>query len=371
MYKEIVYGVQGEGRGHATRSLEIIQLLTEKGYKISIFTGGDALRFFRETSLPLHEIPSFRYKYTSSGKLSLTGTLFHNLLPALGLFMAKGKKYREIFNQIKNIKPRIIISDFEPYTCRLARSLRIPLASINHQHFFTECRIPQQHRLSRNLLIFIFQFSTRLMTGKPQQIIASSFHHFPKLPHSRALLVGPIITKQLRDLAPLYTNQVVVYFKKTEYAYRLLPLFTRIKKINWKVFADFSACPMARLEAPHIQYHPIDRNTFLTELAHCRGLITTAGNQVLGEAIYLHKPILAFPEPDVVEQELNGQALNHSGAGLCYPLESLSLDILRKFVRQLPPCTSRPQVTTRPRYDGSTSVLKGIESLLQMHPVTT
>ena len=364
MRTEIVYGVQGEGRGHATRSLEIIQLLLDKGYRVRIFAGGDAIHFFKKTLLPHVEIPSFRYRYNKKGQLTLMQTLIYNLIPATGLFLGRGKNYRRIRNQIMATSPSVIISDFEPYTCRIASQIKTPLVSINHQHFFTECRIPQQSRLSRTVLVLIFQFSTRLLTGKPNQIIASSFHHFPKLPKSRALLVGPIINKQLKELTATYENHIVVYFKKTEYAYRLLPLFSRIQNIHWKIFADFEHHSSAKLNAPHIEYFAIERESFLKQLAACRGLITTAGNQVLGEAIFLNKPILAFPEPEVVEQELNAQALAISGAGVCYTIEKINSEVLQKFIRKLPPCSSQPRTQHKISYDGSKTVLARIESLL-------
>lgn len=365
MQTKILYGVQGEGRGHATRSMEVISLLREKNYDVHILTGGDAKVFFSSKGFPFTTINSFRYQYNKKGSLSLFKTGLDNLMPMMGLFFGMGSKFKHAKNVMMNLNPKLVISDFEPYTCRMAGIFKIPLLSINHQHFFTECRIPKQSKLSKAVLVLIFKFSTRLLTGKPNRMIASSFYHFPKLPKSKAMLVGPIITKELKELHVTFQNHVVVYFKKPEYAYKLLPLFSRIPKTCWDVFVDFGTSAHLKLNATHIQYHKIDRELFLNKLASCRGMITTAGNQVLGEAIYLGKPILAFPEPEVVEQELNAQALVLSGAGTSYPLEKINVELLKRFLRKAPSCTNIPRKTYKPLYDGSHVVLGGIEAMLQ------
>jgi hypothetical protein len=36
-------------------------------------------------------------------------------------------------------------------------------------------------------------------------------------------------------------------------------------------------------------------------LFHCAGLIITTGNQLVGEALYLKKPMLALPELDTAQ----------------------------------------------------------------------
>jgi UDP:flavonoid glycosyltransferase YjiC (YdhE family) len=85
------------------------------------------------------------------------------------------------------------------------------------------------------------------------------------------------------------------------------------------VFSDWSAGQPDNLPA-NVRTAPISRDGFLAQLAKGSALITTAGNQVIGEAVYLHKPVLAFPEPDVLEQELNALALQRSGYGESFQL---------------------------------------------------
>jgi uncharacterized protein (TIGR00661 family) len=72
----------------------------------------------------------------------------------------------------------------------------------------------------------------------------------------------------------------------------------------------------ARPNSGRLRFFDIDPNRFVSDLAHCRGLVCTAGNQLIGEALYLQKPVLALPEPKNFEQEINGHYVAQNGIGL-------------------------------------------------------
>ena len=44
-------------------------------------------------------------------------------------------------------------------------------------------------------------------------------------------------------------------------------------------------------------------------------VVSTAGNQLVGEALYLGKPVLVMPERVNFEQAINAHYLEQSGAG--------------------------------------------------------
>jgi uncharacterized protein (TIGR00661 family) len=84
-----------------------------------------------------------------------------------------------------------------------------------------------------------------------------------------------------------------------------------------------------------IRFHAIDQRRFLEDLASCEALISTAGNQVVGEALFLGKPVLAMPESNNHEQYINAHFLRQSGAGDWVELESVTVDDLRRFLERL------------------------------------
>jgi hypothetical protein len=76
---------------------------------------------------------------------------------------------------------------------------------------------------------------------------------------------------------------------------------------------------------------------FLEDLAGCRAVISTAGNQLIGVALYLCKPVCVMPEACVecVEQRLNagsniGRNVRDGGPE--------AVEILEQFLRELVPC---------------------------------
>lgn len=73
---------------------------------------------------------------------------------------------------------------------------------------------------------------------------------------------------------------------------------------------------------------------FVEDLATSRTLISTAGNQPIGEALYLEKPVLAMPEHCNHEQRINGHFVQSSGAGMSVGMEQVSPIHTRYFMEQ-------------------------------------
>src|SRR3546814_17961876 len=53
---------------------------------------------------------------------------------------------------------------------------------------------------------------------------------------------------------------------------------------------------------------------FIDDVAGCRAVLSTAGNQLIGEALHFGKPVLALPEP-ALEQRLKASMPERMGVG--------------------------------------------------------
>ena len=74
---KILYGVCGEGRGHAGRSFALAQRLLSLGHQIDVFTFDQGYDLFLLSGFPeknLHRIPGLGFKETERG-ISPTGTI--------------------------------------------------------------------------------------------------------------------------------------------------------------------------------------------------------------------------------------------------------------------------------------------------------
>ncbi len=131
----VVYGVMGEGRGHATRSAVVIDELTARGYEVHILTSGDALAFFNQGGYKrIHPIGPVTFIYEGT-RLNNARMLTHYGPAVIRLDMGRGRAYREVLSLITRLDPALIITDVEPYTAYVARRLRIPFVTIDHQSF--------------------------------------------------------------------------------------------------------------------------------------------------------------------------------------------------------------------------------------------
>jgi UDP-N-acetylglucosamine:LPS N-acetylglucosamine transferase len=90
-----------------------------------------------------------------------------------------------------------------------------------------------------------------------------------------------------------------------------------------------------------LEYRGIADDPFVQDLATCECLITTAGNQLIGEAFSLGKPVLAIPEPGNFEQQLNAWLVTDSQGGWSTTFEQLSPHWIEQFFVALPHLRAR------------------------------
>jgi uncharacterized protein (TIGR00661 family) len=65
----------------------------------------------------------------------------------------------------------------------------------------------------------------------------------------------------------------------------------------------------------NLRFRPFDERAFVDDLASARGVIAGGGFTLMGEAVYLKKPMLAVPVRGQFEQILNARYLTKLGYG--------------------------------------------------------
>jgi uncharacterized protein (TIGR00661 family) len=113
----------------------------------------------------------------------------------------------------------------------------------------------------------------------------------------------------------------------------------------------------------NVTFKPVDPFTFVDDLATSRGLVSTAGNQLVGEALYLRKPVFAIPEDGNFEQHINAWFLRDSGCGVTAPVERFTREAVWRFEARSSQLRSR----IRPmRHVGNNEVFGVISKYLDM-----
>jgi uncharacterized protein (TIGR00661 family) len=106
-----------------------------------------------------------------------------------------------------------------------------------------------------------------------------------------------------------------------------------------------------------------DDRRFVEDVAGCAAVIGAAGNQTLGEALYLGKPILALPERKHHEQRINAHFVEQMGAGMSVTVESVQSSHIARFFSKLDRFKS-VAATLRGRINGTDHALAAIREHL-------
>lgn len=320
----IAYGVMGYGRGHAMRTAGVLPGLMRE-HQVRVFAGRDAYQALHER-FPCEGLPLIGYQYDDAGRLSAPLTLRRNARLTTDL-LVEGPVTREVYRRLADFQPDLVISDSETWTHRFARRHGIPRISFDHVGIMAFCHCdfaPEDWwRGQRDALGY------RLFMGDPDRVLVSSF--FPAEPRRAGVeVVGPILRDSVRVARPRRGDYVLVYLNKGEHQYTTA-LDTALRGCGE---------PMVVYGTPrrgtdgNLTFKAPSNEGFVADLAGCKGVISTAGNQLVSEAVHLGKPVLAMPE-DVVEQRLNARALAAMGVGLQASLAAPSLTAIGAFLERL------------------------------------
>jgi UDP:flavonoid glycosyltransferase YjiC (YdhE family) len=95
----------------------------------------------------------------------------------------------------------------------------------------------------------------------------------------------------------------------------------------------------------------------LDDLARCRAVFSTAGNQLVGEALWFGKPVLVMPE-HTVEQRLNAAAVERLRIGRQVSHTEVTSSAIERFLRDEGEFRLAIRQTVR---DGRTAAIASIE----------
>jgi uncharacterized protein (TIGR00661 family) len=303
----IVYALSGEGRGHATRARTVVEALRAR-HEVTLFSSGLAHEMldarYQQTDVRVVRIPGLRYGYSGPARIDLMRTLW-----LAGQFRWRLSEYvRAALPLLEAARPDLVVADFEPIVPRAAKLLGVPFVSLDHQHYLVVGDLSTLPLRLRYEARTIAPFVSALYDWQELTIV-SSFYRMPVLHrHRDALWTGTLIRPELTAVTPHQGRHILTYLRRSAPAATLNALAatgvpTRVYGLG------------AQPGRGALTFHEIDEQRFLEDLATCRAVVSTAGNQLVGEAMYLRKPCLAQPENRNFEQSVNGHFLDESGAG--------------------------------------------------------
>jgi uncharacterized protein (TIGR00661 family) len=349
----IAWGVMGYGRGHATRVRSVLPGILEH-HDVTVFAGGDAYPVLAPL-VPIVRIPTLGYGYGRGGDVSVLGTFARNTACLSDLLLG-GHGLDSTVREFRARGIDMVISDSEAWTHRAAQRLRLPRISFDHVGVIAWCRphFPAELWLRGRRDGWAY----RQLMGQPDRTLITSF--YPAEPVAKdTRVIGPVLREELRAAQPGVGDYLLAYFNRGRHQYTAaLDLALRRLDVPVVVYGT-----PYRGHADNLEFRPPGNAEFIRDLAGCRAVIGTAGNQLIGEAIHFRKPILALPE-NVFEQQLNAHMVMHMGIGQRARLTTLTVGDVEDFLVGAEACRDRmPEHPANGRAEAVALLLQHIHDL--------
>ncbi len=313
-----LFVIQGEGRGHLTQAIALAQILQAAGHKVVRAMVGLAANrpiptFFAEQFPAPHTpltTPELIY-CPFTNRLNVGATVRH-AITQLGMFR---KSMRQLNETIEREQPDIVVNFFE-LLCGLTYAFHkpsVPVISVAHQFMalHPDFRFPAKKWLDKASFLAL----VRLNAIGSTELLGLSFDQQPDVPERRLRVVPPLLRNELGALKPTdesfflaYTTQPglrsVVYGAHHQQPGQALRYYhAGIGNPQEQVDDTLTECGL-------------DGQRYLTDMARCKAVITTAGFESVCEAMYLGKPVLMMPQPNHYEQACNALDGQRAGAGI-------------------------------------------------------
>jgi len=318
----VLYGVTGEGMGHAMRSRVIASHLQERGHDVKIVASGRACEYLRryfDDVLPIRGL-AIAYKAAEVARLRTLAGIGRTARPALREALAL---YRR---QLAAFQPDACVTDFDSFSHLFGLVFDRPVISIDHQHVITRCS-HDRDIIERRRLAVARAIVRAKLPGCAHYIVTSFY--FPQVKSARTTLVGPILRPEVLELAPSEGDHVLVY--QTGIAPgELVEALQRVPGVRFVVFDRNGGG-----RTGNVDVRPFDERAFLDHLAAARAVICNGGFTTMSEALFLGKRVLSIPLRGQGEQELNAAYLRALGLGSA--ARSISAGDVRTLLAAPPP----------------------------------
>ncbi len=347
----ILYGVVGEGMGHATRSRVVLEHLT-KNHDVHIVVSGRARDYLSKRFENVHNIWGFTLNYEGNSVKKWQSVL-QNLKGAVTGFPQNVKKYFEI---VDDFRPDVVISDFESFSYLFARNHFIPCISVDNMQIINRCKHEpeligpheDQFELTRSLV-------KAKLPGAFHYLITTFFH--PKVRKERTTLVPSILRPEIIAAKSEPGAHLLVYQTMTSNTALIEEL--RKSGIECRIYG-FKRDITSDVREGNLVFKPFSEAGFIDDLRTARGVVGGGGYTLMSEAVYLRKPMLSVPIGGQFEQVLNALYLEK----LNYGTHAKALDgqVLGQFLERVDGCAKSLESF---KQEGNGVLLSKLDALLR------
>jgi len=291
---KIAYFVHGRGRGHATRAQSVLPALQKAGNSVTLYAGAMAYSV-----------------------LSNQATQIETVMPGLKGIKTLFKRINSDKKRFLNERPDLVISDGDAPCLYAAKKMNIPSIAIGHGVI-----IPYfHHTIPFPFLRFLIESINVWVSSKPADIkIGVHFDNLtPKT--TNTFLAQPKIPEIEIETS---TNIILCYFRDSNGTQIVKEIIKRGLVVhNFGVSIDGA-----------INY-PFNQDLFRQSFGKCTGIVASAGFNLVSEALYYQKPMLAMYKVNDFEQWMNATYLSKIKGYTASSFEGFNPHNLDHFIEKM------------------------------------
>jgi uncharacterized protein (TIGR00661 family) len=337
----ILYGVPGEGMGHATRSKVVIDFLIAEGHNVQVVSSARAFTFLQSYfGARVHEIKGLHFAYKNA-EVSKMGTFMLNLKSAAGNFLHNFSKYLLIE---RSFTPDLVISDFESFSFVFAKQHKIPLFSIDNMQVMNRCKLEIPIRKGEKSNYALAKSIVKAKVPGADAYVITSFFDAP-VAKKNTQVVPPIIRDAIIGAHTSEGNHVLMYQTSSS--------LSTVKQVLRAIpGTTFYVYGMNKDEQDgNVIFKKFSETGFIEDVASAKAVIANGGFSFISEAVYLKKPVYSFPIHNQFEQYMNAAYIEKLGYGRHF--ENLDADCVKAFLYDVPTFKENLQSY---KQDGNTSL---------------
>ncbi len=344
----ILYGVTGEGMGHAMRSRVVLTHLIAEGHEVEIVASSRAADYLGERFGSTTKIHGF-HMVLEENRIVRGKTLWSNIL-ASGAGVPKN--VTAYFDMIDRFEPEVVISDFESWSYLYGKNHRIPVISIDNMQIINRCTHPDAILDGDRTN---FHFTKAFVKGKlpfcDHYLISTFFH--PEVRKKDTSLHPPILRSEILSAVPSLGDHLLVY--QTAIGNDTLEEVLAATGIECRIYGMRQNLKEEQVVG-NLRHRPFSESGFIEDLASARAVIAGSGFTLMGEAVYLRKPMLAIPLDGQFEQLMNARYLELEGYG--QHAENLDAETVADFLAKVPQFAKKLSTYTQ---DGNRDLLDALD----------
>lgn len=347
----IIYSVCGEGMGHAIRSAVIIEHLL-KDNEVIIFASDRAYSYLSQKFDNVYYIDGFNTVYDEN-----TAQYTNTFIKGMRNLPKDFKKNIKLMYAIsKEFKPNIIISDFEIYANILSKLTRTPLLSVDNIHIITQCKIDISDRYLTERIAA--EGVIRSFIVRPKEYLITTFF-YPEIKNEKKVsLYPPVLRDDILNLKPVNGEHILVYQTSDSN----LELISLLKEIDEKfVIYGFNMDK----EEKNLLFRKFNEKQFFKDFESCKAVVSNGGFTLIGEAIYLKKPIFCIPVKKQFEQTINAIYIEKLFYGEFHEL--LTKENLEKFLLKL---DIYQNSLNKFKHEGNNELIESLDKAIERHAKT-